>query len=67
MNIYVVGSETLITRIIHILTEKTIPSPELVDRVRQVSDKLLQIIPVFMKLCIWIRTQIHLEIWIFLK
>jgi symplekin len=30
------GSETLITRIIHILTEKALPSPELVDRVRQV-------------------------------
>lgn len=29
------GSETLITRIIHILTEKTTPSPELVDKVRE--------------------------------
>ena len=29
------GSETLITRIIHILTEKTIPSKELVDKVRE--------------------------------
>uniref|UniRef100_A0A1Q3F080 Putative mrna cleavage and polyadenylation factor ii complex subunit pta1 n=1 Tax=Culex tarsalis TaxID=7177 RepID=A0A1Q3F080_CULTA len=28
------GSETIITRIIYILTEKTIPTPELVDRVR---------------------------------
>jgi len=29
------GSETLITRIIHILTERTIPSKELVDKVRE--------------------------------
>ena len=29
------GSETLITRIIHILTEKATPSPELVDKVRE--------------------------------
>ncbi|XP_058454907.1 symplekin [Malaya genurostris] len=28
------GSETIITRIIYILTEKTIPTPELVERVR---------------------------------
>jgi symplekin len=33
------GAETLITRIVHILTEKTRPTPELVDRVRMLYEK----------------------------
>jgi symplekin len=33
------GAETLVTRIIHILTDKAVPSPELVDRVRDLYQK----------------------------
>ncbi|XP_064621596.1 symplekin-like [Lineus longissimus] len=33
------GAETLVTRIIHILTDKAVPSPELVDRVRDLYHK----------------------------
>lgn len=33
------GAETLVTRVIHILTDKTAPSPELVERVRDLYHK----------------------------
>lgn len=33
------GAETLVTRVIHILTDKAAPSPELVDRVRDLYQK----------------------------
>lgn len=33
------GAETLVTRVIHILTDKAVPSPELVDRVRDLYQK----------------------------
>ncbi|GAB1598351.1 symplekin-like [Argonauta hians] len=33
------GAETLVTRVIHILTDKNVPSPELVDRVRDLYHK----------------------------
>eukprot|EP00106_Octopus_bimaculoides_P011172 XP_014778614.1 PREDICTED: symplekin-like [Octopus bimaculoides] len=33
------GAETLVTRVIHILTDKSVPSPELVERVRDLYHK----------------------------